>query len=206
MSVRAVSNVFPGPKPYTQTLELSRFVCLPAAPANSETFFLARAFRLAAAAAGLRGVVSFADPMPRSRTLPDGAREQLTPGHVGLIYQALGGVALGRSTPRQLVYVPQAAVVLPARTLQKVRAAESGCDGAEAQLVRLGAQPRGRGQSRTVWLGQALDQVGATRVRHPGNFRYAWPLGSATQRRYATIAGERTLYPKPDTHRLPLPA
>ena len=65
--------------------------------------------------------------------------ETVTPGHVGLIYQATNGYACGRSTARSLTYLPRHGIVVPDRTLSKIRAGESGHEGAERHLVTLGA-------------------------------------------------------------------
>lgn len=203
MSTAVLTRPFPTLDPFTQSLELGRFVLLDDAPANAESWFLGRCFKYARDE-GLRGIVSFADPMPRDREIlavdDDGReitrREQLTPGHVGVIYQATNAIALGRSTIRTLTYLPRSGQVLSHRTLQKIRAREPGADGAERTLVGLGAHPRTTGQDPTTWLREALDDVGATRVRHPGNFRYAWALGSRTDRRRLEIGMNPTTYPK----------
>lgn len=195
MRAAVLTNVFPQLTPYSQTLELARFVLLDEVPANGESWMLGRVFALAAEA-GLRGIVSFADPMARYAFDEDGRSYETTPGHCGLIYQATNARALGRSTPRTLTLVNGR--VLSARTLQKIRAGESGCEAAEEHLRRLGAPARQRGQDRARWLAHALDRIGAYRVRHPGNYRYAWPVG-LTRRERATvvIAPQRTGYPKP---------
>jgi hypothetical protein len=54
---------------------------------HRESWFLARCSRLAAEA-GLRGLVMFSDPVPRTRT--DGV--VVMPGHIGTIYQASNAV------------------------------------------------------------------------------------------------------------------
>ena len=41
---------------------------------------------------------------------------------------------------------------------------------------------------------KALAELGVRKVRHPGNFRYAWALGSS--RRAVHLAPARTTYPK----------
>ena len=201
----------PTAAPYTESLELGRFV-LTDTPANAESWFLARVFALARAA-GIRGVVSFADPMPRSRIVrddtPDGELtrvENVQPGHVGSIYQALNARACGRSTARTLTYLPEHGLVVSARALSKIRAQESGARAAEGRLVALGAVPRRTGQDPRDWLPTALREAGAVKVRHPGNFRYAWPLGSPSDRRRARISLPATRYPKAATDLLPAPA
>ncbi len=59
-----------------------------------------------AATAGVRGLVMFSDPLPRTRA--DGA--VVMPGHVGTIYQAANSVYTGRSTPRTLTLLPDGTV------------------------------------------------------------------------------------------------
>lgn len=110
---KVLTNVFPGLRPYVESLELARFVLEgqqlsaagPAAPAgrapgNSESWFLRECFRYLAAD-GIAGVVSFADPVPR---IVDG--RTLFVGHVGTIYQSSNAVLAGRSTPRYLIVLP----------------------------------------------------------------------------------------------------
>jgi hypothetical protein len=205
MSTAALTNVFPNLLPFQESLELGRFV-LTDTPANAESWFLARVWEHAAAA-GIRGIVSFADPMPRHREILDidqyGSSvirtEVITPGHVGVIYQATNGRALGRSTARTLTYLPSAGIVLSDRTLSKIRGQERGADGAERQLVGLGARARRAGESARAWLPEALTDLGVTKVRHPGNFRYAWTLGTPSQRRHTAIGLADTRYPKART-------
>lgn len=104
MRAQVLTDVF-DLEPYTEALELGRFV-LTDTPANAEFWMLSRVFELAADE-GLRGLVSFSDPMPRQREVldiaTDGAIERrmetLTPGHVGVIYQATNGRACGRLHP-----------------------------------------------------------------------------------------------------------
>lgn len=212
MAASVLSNVFPQLEPFTESLELGRLVLTDPVPANAESWFLTRVWQQAAAT-GLRGIVSFADPLPRHRvaavTLPDGSVtesvEILSPGHVGSCYQGAGAIACGRSTARTLIYLPRYGTVLSERTLSKIRQQESGSAAAEKRLVSLGASPRRRGQDPLTWLRSALDDVGATRLRHPGNFRYAWPIGHRRQQQRSAIAIATTPYPKAATHRLASP-
>jgi len=75
-------------QPYAESLELGRLVLGDEVPANGESWFVGQVFRQAALA-GVRGVVSFSDPMPRAAA--DGTT--ITPGpYVGTIYQALNAV------------------------------------------------------------------------------------------------------------------
>lgn len=90
MRDEVLTSVFPGEA--TDSVELGRFVLLDSVAGNGETWFLARAFDVLRRE-GLRGIVSFSDPM--KRTTLEGA--ETCPGHVGTIYQAANGVYLGRA-------------------------------------------------------------------------------------------------------------
>ncbi|MFC0429899.1 hypothetical protein [Kutzneria buriramensis] len=213
MSRAVLTNVFPSLVPYQESLELNRLVLADAVPGNGESWFCARVFHHAATHHGLRGVVTFADPVPRWRVSGD-SRTLIKPGHLGIVYQALGFEALGRSTPRSLVVLPDA-TTLTARSLAKVTGGETGAAGVIARLVALGAphpdhaaQAELSGIAATrrppttralrLWLKQALDHIGAGRLVHPGNYRFATRTGTRAQRTRTVIALAATPYPKPD--------
>ncbi len=170
-------------------LELSRLVLEDAVPGNGESWFLARVFE-AEAERGLRGVVAFADPVPRQV----GGRV-LFAGHTGHIYVAANATYLGRSTARTMTVLPNGAVLSP-RSAQKVRAGERGHRHVEQQLVRLGATPRRPHADPAAWLTVALDEVGATRIRHGGNHRYGFRLGRTARLRQRVRLGLPSL-PRP---------
>lgn len=180
-SVATLTRVFPDLEPYSESAVLSRFVLADAVPANGESWFLARVFAQAAEA-GMRGIVSFADPVPRRI----GGR-LVFPGHVGTIYQAANAVFTGRTTPRKLTLLPTGQV-LNDRAKSKVRQQESGHDSIERRLIALGARIPRAGQHPGTWLAQALDDIGAVVVAHAGNYRYAWAIGTRAQRRGTCIA------------------
>nr|WTB11197.1 hypothetical protein OG546_48260 [Streptomyces antimycoticus] len=92
-------------EPYTESLVCARFVLLDACPGNSESWFLARRFEHLLAR-GVRGVVSFADPVPR-RTA---SGVLVMPGHVGTIYAASNAVYAGRATARTVKLLPDGTV------------------------------------------------------------------------------------------------
>ncbi|MDA8355977.1 MAG: hypothetical protein M0Z95_06735 [Actinomycetota bacterium] len=190
MQAKVLSNVFPELAP-GEAAELSRLVLLDdeAAGANAESYFVSRAFR-AAAERGLRGVVAFSDPVPRRRV--DGTT--VMPGHVGIVYQATNAAYLGRASARSLVLLPDA-TVLTARAISKLVGLERGHGYVERRLVALGAEPRGGMQPR-AWLEEALRVIGARRVSHPGNFRYAWAVGDRAARRQVVVSGTAGPYPK----------
>lgn len=185
-----LTGAFPWLIPYAQALEVSRIVLLDQVPANAESWFAARAFRLAAQE-GIRGVVAHSDPHPRQR-LTDAGPETLFPGHTGTIYQASGMAYLGRTRPRRLTVLPDGSV-LPDRAISKVRADESGHAGTERRLIRLGARPRNAREPGRAWLEEALHAVGATFLDHRGNHRYAHLIGPRAERRPLTV----TAYPYP---------
>ncbi|MBQ1048480.1 hypothetical protein KBX50_08385 [Micromonospora sp. C51] len=183
MSQRVLTKPFPTLKPNRQSMELSRLVLLDQVPANAETWFLARMFRLAAEE-GVRGIVAFSDPMPRIV----GGRI-LMPGHLGDVYKAFArSVYTGRATKRTLSMLPDG-TVLTARSAAKVTGWERGAGGVVARLEDLGAprfDPAGW-MTPTAWLSHALDRI-AVRVRHRGNHRYAWTIGDRATRRRTPIA------------------
>jgi len=185
-----VTGVFPGLVPYEEALELGRFVLVDECPANAESWFLSRVFRLARDA-GVRGVVSFADPVPRQTA--DG--EVLMPGHVGYAYQGSGAVYLGRSDRRRLVMLPDGTVV-NARSMSKLRNAEPGGRGLERRLVALGAPVRSECCDPRVWLGDALSAVGARAITHRGVHRYAFVLGRRSERDRVEIAKPPQAFPR----------
>lgn len=199
MQVKVLTSAFPGLVPYQESLELSRFVLLDAVPANAESWFLAQAFRLVAGE-GIRGVVAFADPVPR--VLADG--RVLSPGHVGTIYQASNGLHTAeRGTQRTLLVGPDGRV-LSARGLQKVRGQERGHEYVERTLVAWGAEPmsqihRSCDNGPTEWLRGALDRTGVVRMRHPGNYRYLFRVGRTRAERSRVVFGmPSAVYPKKD--------
>jgi hypothetical protein len=183
---KVLTNVFPGLEPYQESLELGRLVLADRVPANGESWFLARAFRLAAEE-GVRGVVAFSDPVPRKV-----GGEVLFPGHVGWIYQALNASYCGRATARKLWVLPDGSSVND-RSLQKVRKGERGHEHVERRLMALGATVRRAGVSGAAWLPEALEQAGAVRMAHGGNHRYAFAIGPARRRRSPVSEGP---YPK----------
>jgi hypothetical protein len=180
-SDKVLTSVFPDAR---SSVELGRFVLLEDVPGNGETWFLARAFAVLKAA-GIRGVVSFSDPVPRAAA--DGRR--VFAGHIGTIYQAHNGRYLGRGTARTLRLLPDARV-LSDRAIQKIRSGDRGWRYSAAQLEAFGAPAcPAEAEARGAWLAEALEAL-TRRMRHPGNHKYAWAL----DRRLELPAG--LAYPK----------
>jgi hypothetical protein len=186
-----LTNVFPDLEPYTTTLVLSRFVLLDKVPANGETWFLGQVFR-AAADQGLRGVVSFADPVMRRAA--DG--RVVIPGHRGTIYAAKGSTPIGRTDPSVVLVLPDG-TSLDRRALSKVRGDQCGHDYVERRLAGFGVAARRRGESGEAYLHRALVEAGVVALRHGGCYRYAFRLGRTRAERAAVRIGlPATAYPK----------
>lgn len=185
-----LTSAFPDLDPYTQSAELGRLVLLDEVPANAESWFLAEAFRQAAAL-GMRGIVSFSDPLPRT----DALGNVIMPGHIGTIYQASNARYTGRATPRTVWQLPNGQL-FNEQALGKIRLQKQGHEYAEQTLVDFGAQPRSWDEDPKAWLRTALRQAGCTSARHPGNHRYLFTLGDRRARRGVTITMPSLPYPK----------
>lgn len=185
-----LTNVFPDFEPYTASLELSRFVLEgptaprhgnrppERAPANSESWFLRQCFNQLAEV-GVRGVVSFSDPVPR--LIHDCL---LFCGHVGTIYQSKGARLTGRSAKRSITVLPDGAS-LSDRSIQKVRKQEQGHEYVERRLIdEYGARAPRAGADPAEWLIDALNDIRAVRLRHNGCLRYAMLTNRTDRRRY----------------------
>jgi hypothetical protein len=151
MQRRVLTTVFPDLEPYAQSLELSRFVFGESVPANGESWFLARCWELAGRE-GVRGVVSFSDPVPR-RTA---AGDLVFPGHIGTIYQTSNTEYLGLTTPRRVLLLPDGRPLSAGRcprsaatsrgtpTSSASSPASARGRGCRASRVRTGSETRSR--------------------------------------------------------------
>lgn len=158
-------------------VELGRFVCNDEVAYNGETWFLARAMRiLRQEKPDVRSVLSYADPLERR----DAAGLLTKPAHAGQIYQATNAVFRGRGNPRTLL-IGRDGTVISERSLSKIRSGERGHAYAERQVVAAGALPRHPYEDGAVWLKRVLCAPHFQRVRHPGNFAYAFPLDGAVK-------------------------
>jgi hypothetical protein len=160
--------------PASEAVDLGRFVLVDDVPANGETWFLARCFELLRH--DVAGVVSFSDPMPRATA--DGT--SIFPGHVGTIYQAGNACFLGRARADTLRLLPDGRVFCN-RAIQKVRKRDRGWRYSVAVLVQNGAVHPAETDDLAPWLAFWLLRL-TRRVRHPGNFKYAWALDSALRK------------------------
>lgn len=168
-----------------ERIELGRLVLLDRVGANAESWFVARCFELLRAE-GIVGVVSFSDPLRRHAR--DGT--VVTPGHVGIVYQALNATYLGRSRAERRLVLPDGTIVHN-RSLSKIRKRERGYRPIVDRLVRLGApELRGDDDAR-AWLTSTIATI-ARSVPHPGNHKYAWTL----RRRDRRFLPASLAYPK----------
>lgn len=180
---RVLTSVFPVSA--LESVELGRYVLLDTVPANGESWFLARAFECLRRK-GLAGIVSFSDPVPRTRV--DGTI--IHRGHFGICYQATSATFLGRTEPRTVHLLPDG-TVLNERTIQKIRAGEQGWQYAAALLEKFGAAPPPL-KDRAEWLKTWLTHL-TRRLRHSGNYKYAWAIAAGARR----FLPASLPYPKP---------
>lgn len=152
-------------------IELGRLTLLDEIPANAESFFVARAFRLLARELPhIQAIVSFSDPMQR---LTD-TGQQITPGHSGVVFQALNARHVGRSKARPII-LDRAGQTVSERALAKLRTGDRGAGHVYEQLLAAGAPRRHRDEADADYVARALRDGPFRRVRHPGNLAYLWP-------------------------------
>jgi hypothetical protein len=173
--------------PAGEALELGRFILLDEEGFNSETIFLAKMRRdLANRAPGLKALLAFSDPAPRSIGGQIAFR-----GHFGTIYQALdNSVYLGRSSSRRLTILPDGRT-LSARAIEKLKLdAESY---AEKQLVSAGAPKRNPSMTGAERISDLIDRRFLTIARHAGCHAFVLPLGCSKDRQRCQIRYDRGL-------------
>lgn len=158
--------------------ELGRLVLLDDVPANAESWFVARAFRLVREQlAGVVGILSYSDPVERLNA----AGQVVKRGHIGTVYQALNAAYLGRAAPRTEILSRDGRCV-SRRALSKLRNDECGAGYAYEQLLELGAPDRQPFEGGRQYAERALREGQFRKVRHPGNHTYAWWLGDRRRR------------------------
>jgi len=153
-------------------IEIGRLVLLDAVPANGESWFLGRAFRLLRRGlAEVEGVLSYCDPLERR----DAAGRVVKRGHIGTVYRAHNGRYVGRSSARTMVLAPDGRAVSE-RALSKIRLDEQGAGYAMRQLAVLGAPPPLPHETGAAYVARALADGGFRKLRHPGNHVFTWRL------------------------------
>jgi hypothetical protein len=192
-NARVLTNWLPDLAPYTQSLTLLRVVLADRVPGNGESWLL-RQCRDRLTADGVLGSVTFADPM----ALHDASGRRVFKGHTGIMYQGDNWTFCGVATARP-VLVTATGQRLDARTLQKIRAQESGHEGAERTLIQLGAPVMQAGENPASWLRRALDAIQPRTVRHTGCYRYvrAHRRDVAIVHRGRRVRHDPAAYPKP---------
>lgn len=174
-----------------EATELGRLVLVDKVPGCGESLFVGECFRRLRREHGVRGVVSFSDPV--RRTALDG--HVVLPGHVGIVYQALSAVYAGRSKPDTLRLLSDG-TAFHRRAISKIRNGERGWEREVAKLQAYGAGKLDR--EPRAWLEEWLPRV--TRpLDHGGNHRYLWGFDKHVRR-----ALPPTLpYPEPPGGRVP---
>lgn len=175
MNERTVPKYFEDLAP-AAGVELGRLVLLDEVPANAESWFVARAFRLLRSQLPVRGVVSYSDPV--ERVTANGAI--VKPGHVGTVYQALNACYRGRGSPRTLLLAADGRAVSH-RAIAKLRAGHKGEAYAYLQLRSMGAPARRPLEGGPEYVARALIEGGFRAERHAGNHVYTWRLDGHRQ-------------------------
>lgn len=151
------------------SVELGRFVLLDQVPANGESWFLGQCHRRLVRA-GIRGVVSFSDPVPRRAT----NGRVVFRGHIGTIYQATNAVYVGHTKAEIRRLLPDGRI-LHGRALAKIRRRDQGWRYAAEILEGHGAVPLRDDEDARAWVELWVGEL--TRpLRHTGNHKYAWGL------------------------------
>ena len=173
-------------------VELGRFICTDVVESNGESWLIGQANRLLQRETKIRSVLSYSDPLERLNE----AGEVIKPGHIGTIYQAVGAALLGRSSARTLV-LSRTGHVISERSLSKIRNEETGAAYAYRQLLAAGAPERQFGEHPADYVRRALDCGAFKKVKHPGNYVYAWACGDKAERRQGRERiGPSLEYPK----------
>jgi hypothetical protein len=173
-------------------VELGRFCLLNEVGFNGESFFLARALRIARQLLGIDVVLSYCDPLERR----DPVTAMLTkPAHRGVIYQASNALYAGRARPNSLVVTASGAMV-SRRALGKIALGEVGRGYATEQLRVAGVPDLRPREDPRAWLQRLYDEGALRRVRHPGNFVYVFSLHDAAKRSVLAHNNGGLPYPK----------
>jgi hypothetical protein len=197
--VKAVAvKSFPNLVPFYEAVELGRLVLLDEVAANGESFFLAEVFRLAAAK-GIRGIVSFADPVRRT-TLDD---RVIFGGHIGEVYGLAMGSQDGRSgfgytgrTDRSIKTLMPDGRILNEQARSKITGLRQGWQYGVRFLAEYGARDLDPAQDDPrEWLAEALRTTRARPLEHDGQHRYLRVTGTTRRARAAVRLGFPLLPP-----------
>lgn len=178
---------------------LSRLCLLDEVPGNGASFFVGEVFRRLRRE-GLRGVITYADPVPRKGG--DGA--WIKPGHIGTIYQALSACYLGRASSKRLLLFPDG-TSLHADTAGKIRRGKSGWQGGMRSVsarLDMDLPAWARSAEHDPERARAFLQAATARmqhVQHPGNHKYVWDW----RRGRRVFAPNPRAYPKQKNQALP---
>jgi hypothetical protein len=138
----------------------------------------------------VRSIISYADPLER-RTF-EGTLTK--PAHAGQIYQAHNATFGGRSRS-QYLWITRAGQVLSRRSLNKIIHDEVGHAYATRQLLCAGAPPREILEAPKAWVSRVLPLI-ARRIRHPGNFVFAFGLDGLAREQVRRFNEVGSPYPR----------
>jgi len=151
-------------------VEIGRLVLADAVPANGESWFLGRTFKvMRKMLPEVVGVLSYCDPLERRNAVGEIVKR----GHTGVIYQAFNGKYVGRSSARRMVLARDGRCISE-RALSKIRLEEQGAGYAIRQLCDMGAPAPKPFESGRAYVDRAIEEGSFQRVRHPGNLCFRW--------------------------------
>ena len=167
-----------------KAVDLGRLVLLDDVGCNGESFLVSRAMRLLRREKPeVLSVISYADPVKRRVA----GSQVVHGGHIGRIYQVMDALYLGRATPRTLDVMPDG-LVFNGIAKDKLFNDRTGTEYAIRQLVRAGAPEPGSGADLKEWFEELKRRRFFTRMRHPGNHAYLFPMTRAARRAAADVA------------------
>jgi len=171
---------------------IARVVLLPDALYNAESWTLTRATALLQQEKPhYRALLSFADPLERHNAAGELTKQM----HYGQIYQASNARFCGRTRPRILHLTPHGLTV-DDRTISKIRGADPRDHSAIENLLAAGAPCIKPKQTPRHWFSELVTSQWLRRVKHPGNFAYAFALDRYAKQQIDQLWGPQAPYPK----------
>lgn len=165
-------KLYTGLENHNHAADLGRLVLLDDVPGNGESWFVSRAFKLLRhEKPEIQSIIAYSDPVKRR----DENGQEIMPGHCGMIYQALSARFLGRSSKRTILMMPNGRL-FSARALSKIERLESGWQYAQNQIIDAGGSERRIAEEPGAWINRLKAEGFFRKVRHPGNFVYAFGL------------------------------